>query len=384
MHTNSHIEINQNALQNNIDFLKKLYGKKIILSSVVKGNAYGHGIPEFSRMAFDCGINHFSVFDANEARAIREELQMKVDVMIMGFVSDTDIIWAIENQVSFYVFDKIRLQQTLKTAKKLGKKARIHIEIETGMNRTGFEKSELVWVAKVIKENSSQLIFEGLCTHYAGAESVSNFYRIQKQIARFAEVENFFKNENLKPNITHTACSAASIMFPETRMDMVRIGIMQYGLWSNNEVFVHYLNSKKVKKDPLQRIIAWKSEVMSIKKVNPGDYVGYGNSFMASEKMKIAVIPIGYAHGYSRSLSNHGRVLINGKRCMVIGTINMNMLTVNVSDLHNVKKGDEVVLIGDQDDVSITIASFSEFSNTLNYELLTRLDKNIPRKIISN
>ena len=382
MHTNSHIEINQNALQNNIDFLKKLYGKKVILSSVVKGNAYGHGIPEFVRSAFSCGVTHFSVFDADEARAVKKELQDKVSILIMGFVSDEDIIWAIENNVSFYVFDKIRMQKTIKVAKKLNRKAFIHIEVETGMNRTGFEKSEFLWVSKMLKENTDTLIFEGLCTHYAGAESVSNFYRIEKQISNFTTAEIFFKNENLNPTIRHSACSAASIMFPETRMDLVRIGIMQYGLWSSPEVFVHYLNSKKIKKDPLQRIISWKSEVMSVKKVNPGDYIGYGTSFMASEKMKVAVIPVGYSHGYSRSLSNHGRVLINGKRCMVIGTVNMNMLTVNVSDLQTVKKGDEAVLIGNQDDISISIASFSDFSNTLNYELLTRLDKGIPRKII--
>lgn len=382
MHTNSHIEINQNALQNNINFLKKLYGKKVILSSVVKGNAYGHGIPEFVRSAFSCGVTHFSVFDADEARAVKKELQGKAHVMIMGFVSDEDIIWAIENQVSFYVFDKIRIQKTSKIAKKLNIKALIHIEVETGMNRTGFEKSELSWVAKILKENTDTLVFEGLCTHYAGAESVSNFYRIEKQISNFTSAETFFRNENLNANIRHSACSAASIMFPETRMDLVRIGIMQYGLWSSPEVFVHYLNSKKIKKDPLQRIISWKSEVMSVKKVLPGDYIGYGTSFMASEKMKIAVIPVGYSHGYSRSLSNHGRVLINGKRCMVIGTVNMNMLTVNVSDLETVKKGDEAVLIGSQDEISISIASFSDFSNTLNYELLTRLDKGIPRKII--
>ena len=382
MHTNSHIEINQNALQNNIDFLKKLYGKKVILSSVVKGNAYGHGIPEFVRSAFSCGVTHFSVFDADEARAVKKELQDKVSILIMGFVSDEDIFWAIENNVSFYVFDKVRMQKTIKIAKKLNRKAFIHIEVETGMNRTGFEKSELSWVAKMLKENTDALIFEGLCTHYAGAESVSNFYRIEKQISNFTTAENFFKNENLVPTIRHSACSAASIMFPETRMDLVRIGIMQYGLWSSPEVFVHYLNSKKIKKDPLQRIISWKSEVMSVKKVNPGDYIGYGTSFMASEKMKVAIIPVGYSHGYSRSLSNHGRVLINGKRCMVIGTVNMNMLTVNVSDLESVKKGDEAVLIGNQEDISISIASFSDFSNTLNYELLTRLDKGIPRKII--
>jgi alanine racemase len=382
MHTNSHIEISQQALQNNIDFLQKMFGKKILLSSVIKGNAYGHGIPEFARMAFACGITHFSVFDADEARAVRTELQQKVDVMIMGFVTDEDIYWAIENEVSFYIFDKTRLQKTIKIAKKIKKKALIHVEVETGMNRTGFEKSELSWVAKMLKEHSELLTFEGLCTHYAGAESVSNFYRIEKQIARFTEVENFFKKETIQPKIRHSACSAASVMFPQTRMDMVRIGIMQYGLWPNNEVFVHYLNSKKLKNDPLQRIIAWKSEVMSIKKVNAGDYIGYGTSFMASEKMKIAVVPVGYSHGYSRSLSNLGRVLINGKRCMVIGTVNMNMLTVNVTDLAEIKKGDEVVLIGNQEEVSISIASFSDYSNTLNYELLTRLDKMIPRKII--
>jgi alanine racemase len=382
MHTNSHIEISQQALQNNIDFLQKMFGKKILLSSVIKGNAYGHGIPEFARMAFACGITHFSVFDADEARAVRTELQQKVDVMIMGFVTDEDIYWAIENEVSFYIFDKTRLQKTIKIAKKIKKKALIHIEVETGMNRTGFEKNELSWVVKMLKAHSELLTFEGLCTHYAGAESVSNFYRIEKQIARFTEVENFLKKETIQPKIRHTACSAASVMFPQTRMDMVRIGIMQYGLWPNNEVFVHYLNSKKLKNDPLQRIIAWKSEVMSIKKVNAGDYIGYGTSFMASEKMKIAVVPVGYSHGYSRSLSNLGRVLINGKRCMVIGTVNMNMLTVNVTDLAEIKKGDEVVLIGNQEEVSISIASFSDYSNTLNYELLTRLDKMIPRKII--
>ena len=382
MHTNSVIEISQKALQNNIDFLKKIYGKKVIFSSVVKGNAYGHGISEFTRMAYDCGVRHFSVFDADEARAVRNTIQLQAEVMIMGFVADEDLVWAIENEVSFYVFDKIRLQKTLKAAKKLSKKALIHIEVETGMNRTGFEKSELSWLAKMLKENVDVLVFQGLCTHYAGAESVSNYYRIEKQIVRFSEIEAFFKKENLQPKIRHTACSAASIMFPETRMDMVRIGIMQYGLWPNNEVFVNYLNTKKVKIDPLHRIISWKSEVMHLKKVNPGDYVGYGTSFMASEKMTVAVIPVGYSHGYSRLLSNHGRVLINGKRCMIIGTINMNMMTVNVSDLAQLKKGDEVVLIGNQEEVAITVASFSEFSNTLNYELLTRMDKGIPRKII--
>lgn len=142
MHTNSHIEISQKALQNNIDFFKKTFGKKTILSSVVKGNAYGHGIPEFCQAAFDCEFTHFSVFDADEARAVHNDLGNKVEIMIMGFLNDEDIVWAIQNQISFFVFDKIRIHKTVQKAKKLAKKALIHIEIETGMNRTGFDETE--------------------------------------------------------------------------------------------------------------------------------------------------------------------------------------------------------------------------------------------------
>ncbi|WP_026704218.1 alanine racemase [Flavobacterium soli] len=383
MHKNSSIEINQEALLNNISFLRKTLGKKVILSSVVKGNAYGHGIPEFARSAVHCGINHFSVFDVDEAKEVKREVANQAEIMIMGYLAEEDLEWIITNEISFYVSDKIRLEKALKWAKKLKKKALLHIEIETGMNRTGFTKSEISAVAKKLIQEKSFLTFKGLCTHFAGAESVANHYRILKQIVRYEEGYQFFISQGLKPEIRHTACSAAAMMFPKTRMDMVRIGIMQYGLWSSPEVYVNYLNSNKQKKtDPLQRIISWKSEVMNIKKVNPGEFIGYGNSFMASEKMKIAIIPVGYSHGYSRSLSNHGRVLINGKRCMVIGTVNMNMITVNVSDLENIKKGDEVVLIGSQDDISISIASFSDFSNQLNYELLTRISRTIPRKII--
>lgn len=383
MQTNSVIELSRSAYQKNIDFLKQLFGKKIILSSVVKGNAYGHGIAEFVSMASACGVNHFSVFDADEARQVKAALQNEIPIMIMGFVSDEDLEWIINNEIEFFVFDKKRLLSACKMARKLKKRAIIHIEIETGMNRTGFEKNELSTVVTILKKEKEHLVFKGLCTHYAGAESIGNYYRVEKQIKRFEEIRQYLLEKELKPELLHSACSAASVMFPETRMNLVRIGIMQYGLWPSQEVFITYLNSKKIKSDPLHRIITWKSAVMSVKKVKSGDFVGYGTSFMAKKNMKIAVIPIGYAHGYSRSLSNHGRVLIQGQRCMVVGLVNMNMIAVDVTDIENVKKNDEVVLIGNQDHLAISIASFSDYSNQLNYELLTRISKTIPRKIIN-
>lgn len=382
MHDNSVIELSTKAFQNNIAFLKKTFGKKVRISSVVKGNAYGHGIEKFVTLAHACGIDHFSVFDADEALAIKTQLGDKATIMIMGLVSDDALEWAISNDIEFYVFEKKRLEKALKISKKLNKKALLHIEVETGMNRTGFELSEIKNIIQILKKEENHLIIKGLCTHYAGAESISNYYRVQKQITQYELFYALFCKENLKPEIRHTACSAASMMFPETRMDLVRIGIMQYGLWPSPEVFVQYSNAKKIKTDPLQRVISWKSHVMSTKKVKTGDFIGYGTSFMAKEKMKIAVVPIGYAHGYSRSLSNQGRVLINGKRCIVVGTVNMNMMIVDVSEIPEVQKEDEVVLIGTQKELSLSIASFSDYSNQLNYELLTRISKTIPRKII--
>jgi alanine racemase len=382
MHRNSIIELDQKAYQNNLTFLKKMLGEKVILSSVVKGNAYGHGIKEFVTMAFQNGVSHFSVFDVEEAKIIFDTLQNQVTIMIMGFVADDDLPWVIENQIEFFVFERYRLAIATKAAKKLKLKAKIHIEIETGMNRTGFDKSELSRLAKYLIKEEKHLDFVGICTHYAGAESISNYYRVESQIKRFNEAVAIFKTNGIEPKIKHTACSAASMMFPETQMDLVRIGILQYGLWPSPEVLITYLNSKKKKIDPLQRVISWKSEVMSVKRVKSGEFIGYGTSYLAKNNMKIATIPLGYSHGYSRSLSNQGRVLIDGQRWEVVGTINMNMLTLDVSELKHIKKGDEVVLIGNQGDLCITVSSFGELNNLLNYEFLSRISKSIPRKII--
>jgi alanine racemase len=382
MHKNSVIEINPIAHKENIDFLKKTFGKKVILSSVVKGNAYGHGLKEFAEMAYSNGITHFSVFDVEEAKIVFDTLGKKATVLIMGFVADDDLPWVIENQIEFFVFERYRLAKATKEAKKLKKKAIIHIEVETGMNRTGFDLKTISSVAKHLIKEKESLHFKGLCTHYAGAESIANYYRVTKQIEIFNKADAIMQSFGIEPEIRHSACSAASMMFPETRMDLVRVGIIQYGLWPSQEVLVTYLNSKKKKIDPLQRVISWKSEIMNVKRVKSGEFIGYGTSYMAKDNMKIATIPLGYSHGYSRSLSNQGRVLIDGKRCGVVGTINMNMLSIDVTEVEHIKKGDEVVLIGDQGSSSISVSSFGELNNLLNYEFLSRISKSIPRKII--
>lgn len=380
----SYIELDKSSLQNNITFLKSLANGPVKYSSVIKGNAYGHGISNFIPMAEDCGIDHFSVFSANEAyKAVKHKLNPKSMIMIMGMIRDEELEWAIEEDVEFYVFERGRLNAAIKIAKKMNKKALIHLQIETGMNRTGFE--EEVWdeTFETALENSRYIDVRGICTHYAGAESVANYFRIQNQDKQFKKAVNLAEKIFQKKMVKHASSSAAYITLPEMHYDLARVGIAQYGFWPSRETYMHLVKSKGLEQDedPLDRIMTWKSEVMSTKWVESGEFIGYGNVYLAGKRMKIATIPIGYNHGFGRNLTNAGFVLVRGVRAGVVGLVNMNMITVNVSHIEGVKKGDEVVLIGKQDDDEITVASFGEMSNNLNYEVLTRLPTSIPRRI---
>ena len=379
----SYIELDRVALRNNLQFIRNLCGPDALMSSVVKGNAYGHGLKEFVTMACDEGLRHFSVFSTDEAFELHKHCVPESEIMIMGHCEGDALEWAVEHGYSFFVFDHSRLDQAIVAARKLGKSARIHVELETGMNRTGFPTGRpLDDVIKKLEGHSANLSVEGLCTHYAGAESIANYLRIQRQIKRYESARKRFVLSKIYPKSCHTACSAATVIYPKTRMDMVRIGIMQYGLWPSPETMIQYVARKKDKTDPLEPIISWKSRVMSVKQVKEGEYIGYGISFLARQHMRIATIPVGYAHGYARNLSNQGRLLIRGQRVGVVGMVNMNMLLADISDIEGVEKGDEVVLIGEQGERSVSISSFGQFSDQLNYELLTRLPPQIPRKIV--
>lgn len=382
MTSTSFIEISESALRTNIRFLKEMLGPQCRLSSVVKGNAYGHGIKQFVPLAEKCGVDHFSVFSAEEAFKAHEALNGKADIMIMGMIDRMDLEWAIQNGISFFVFDLQRLEDALPVAKRLNKKARIHIELDTGMNRTGYTKKQLRSVVQFLATNAEYFEVEGLCTHLAGAESIANHVRVKNQIRLFKSYDAWLNKNGIVPKARHLACSAASISYPKTRLDMARIGIMQYGFWPSRETLINFMNHGGHHIDPLHQVIRWKSRVMTTHLVQQGEFVGYGTSFLAESDMKIAIVPVGYAHGYSRSLSNIGRILIHGHRVSVIGLVNMNMLIADVSNVPQTEIGDEVVLIGKQGDMAISVSSFGELSAQLNYELLTRLPHDIPRKVI--
>ncbi len=382
MHHSSYIEISKSALKDNLHFIRQQVGPRVKISSVIKGNAYGHGIEEFATLAQACGVDHFSVFSADEALRLLQVLPSPTTILIMGYLDTPELEWAIAHNIEFFVFDLERLAAAADAAKRVGKPARVHIELETGMNRTGFEAAAIELVMELLGSNQTHLIFQGLCTHFAGAESYQNHERVMGQLNRFKNQRDRFREKGLIPRQLHTACSAAMMQYPETHMDMVRVGIMQYGFWPSPETYSSYISQQPSQPDPLRRLINWKSKIMSLKQVPQGDYVGYGTSYHAPRDMVLAVVPVGYAWGYSRSLSNQGQVLIRDQKVSVVGIVNMNGMMVDVTDIPDVQSGNEIVLLGKQGEHSISVASFAELSTQLNYELLTRLPLNIPRFII--
>lgn len=381
------IELSESSLQNNVSFARDLIGPDCRLSFVVKGNAYGHGIEQIVPMAEKAGVDHFSVFSSDEAARVLSVKDGSSAIMIMGFIPDSCIPWAVDEGISFYVSCLDRLKAVEAAVTGSGPPARIHLELETGFHRTGLTMRELAWAAGILERSGGRMIVEGTATHYAGAESIANYYRVREQIERFHKMCDHLISLGIDPGTRHTACSAAVLTYPETRMDMVRMGISLYGFWPNSETKMNYLLNYSCDEDeepsripsPLKRVMSWKSSVMSLHSVRPGKFIGYGNSCLTTVRSRFAAVPIGYSHGFSRDLSNCGYVLIGGKRAPVAGVVNMNMLMADVTEIEDVSRGDEVVMIGYQGDSEITVSSFSALSQYLNYEVLVQIPANIPR-----
>ncbi|MBI9042616.1 alanine racemase [Lutibacter sp.] len=379
---NSVIQISKSALKNNIDFIKSLIDTSVTLSSVIKGNAYGHSILEMVPLLQEFNVNHFSVYSSFEAKQVFKVAKKDFTILIMGDISSSDEDWIIDNSIEFFVFNINRLKKMLSKAKEKKKVLNIHIEIETGMNRTGFNQKDWIQVIQLVNDHKDFIKVKGLCTHFAGAESLNNYVRVKKQQIVFNKAIKFFKTQEIEPQQIHCSCSAAVLAFPTKNYDMVRVGILQYGLWPSRESYIAYISKFKINTNPLKPVLSWKSYIMDIKQVPKGDFIGYGNSYLAENETKVASIPIGYGYGYSRGLSNLGRVIIDNNRYSVISTINMNMFLADITSNDSIAINDEVILIGSSTDLDISLSSFCNMTDQLNYEVLSRIDKDIPRNII--
>ncbi|MEX2501200.1 MAG: alanine racemase [Trueperaceae bacterium] len=378
----SRIRLSRAAIKNNFSFVRQKVGPHPILASVVKANAYGHGIAAYVPLAERAGVSHFAVASSFEAQEVLAVGRPDSRIMIMGILYDADLPWAIRNGVEFFVFDLPRLRKAAEVARDVGKQAIVHLEVETGGNRTGLPAKEWGTAFAWLKNHADALRFEGLCTHFAGIETLANQFRIRKQVQAFEAATAQARKAKAEPRLRHAACSAAALGFPDTVYDLVRIGTTQYGMWPSPDIYnLHLTQVGKNHDSPLQRVLTWETDIMHLKNVPKGEFVGYGTAYQAPSDMTVAVLPIGYSNGYPRALSNRGQVLVQGRKAGIVGLVNMNVFMIDVTHVPGVKVGDPVVLVGRQKNAVIGLRSFSDFSHSLNTEFVSRLPAAIPRSV---
>ncbi len=371
------IEISRGAITNNVKVFRKLVGKKKLLGICVKANAYGHGLVEVSEIALQAGADWLIVDSLEEGVNIREA-GIEAPILIVGYVTLAELEKVFEYDFRITVYNKQTTKRLEQIAKKLKKSVRIHLKIETGTSRQGILPKEIIPFVKNIKSELVEI--EGASTHFANIEDVLEPDFAEKQLETFKSVVELLKANKVKIKISHCANSAATILFPETYLDLVRVGVSTYGMWPSEQTRLS-AHKKGRQEVSLRPAMTMKSIVAQIKDVPPGSCVGYGCTYEATKKTKIAVIPIGYYDGYDRKISNSGYVLIHGKRVPLRGRVCMNMIMVDISDIPNVRLEDPVVILGKQQSEEITAEQLAEWMGTINYEVTTKFRETLSRVV---
>lgn len=375
------IEIDAEKYGKNLDFFRSRLDPNVILSLVVKSNGYGHGLEEIVTLASKSGIGHFCVHNIEEALRVKNTYN-NAKILIMGYITPDELDVVIENEFELVCFNADLPALAEKSAKKMDKIAVLHLKLETGTNRYGLDRETFCALLPEIKKYK-HVRLEGLYTHYANIEDTTDHTFAQHQLIRFLDFQRETLENNFSGLISHTACSAAILLFPQTHFQMVRLGISQYGFWPSRETYLSYLHKKNTTDESgLQPILTWKTRISQIKEVDQDQFIGYGCTYRVTRKSKIAVLPVGYADGYDRKLSNKGYVLINGKRAQIRGRICMNLIMVDITDIPDVKVNDEVVLIGRQNTEWISAEDIAAWAESIHYEVITRISQAIPRVVV--
>ena len=374
----SWVEIDLGAIRFNIESIKRKLDKSIMFMPIVKANAYGHGTYEVAKAIEDLA-DWFGVVNGLEAEGLKK-IGIKKPILILGYDEPDRIEKAIDAGISFSVFNLADLKRADAYAGGVNKKAKVHIKFDTGINRLGFSYDDIEKTIKEIKE-SKDIIVEGILSHLASVEEVDIKYT-RRQIDLFEEIKNEFIKAGIKPKIAHISASAASLILHDVGHELVRSGIMVYGLWPSEETKLVLQRQDEESNFKIIPALAWKTKLISIKNVKQGNCVGYGCTYKVSRDMKVGVIPVGYAEGLDRGLSNNGEVLVGGKRCAIVGRVCMNMTMIDVSGV-DAKRFDEVVIIGQQEKEEITADEMAERLDTINYEIVSRIPYTIPRIYIN-
>ncbi len=365
------VEINKSAVKNNYDTFRKLIDKDCLLMSVVKSNAYGHGIGCFPSLVNEMGVDWIAVDSIVEAEKIRKD-GINKPILVLGHTLESKLDSASSKNISLTVADF----SALENLKNINAKIKIHIKVDTGMHRQGFFISEIPKVAEKIKETPN-IIVEGVYTHFPSAKNPAFPKTTLKQIEEFKKALSILEQFGFKNIIRHAGATSGAVIFPESHFDMVRVGIGLCGMWPSKE-------TKEAFKDKinLTPVLTWKTVVGQIKKLSCGSKIGYDLTEKIDRDSTVAVLPIGYWHGFPRLLSSIGRVLINGKEAKVLGRISMDMTSVDVTDIPGTKVGDEVVIIGKSAEKEISADQIALLSDTINYEIVTCINPLIKRIVV--
>ena len=359
-------EIDLNAIQHNVAELRRCAPDAQFMA-VVKAEGYGHGALQVARAALDAGATWLGVATLEEGVELRKA-GLTAPVLIFGFIPPSQADMVVLYDLRPTLFHRDLAEALAQWGRVLMRRVPVHIKIDSGMGRIGVRPDEAVAFAQIVAA-LPQLDIEGIFTHLATADEPSSSQTSQ-QLDRFAQTLAALKGAGIEPRIRHTCNSAGIMLRPDGHYDLVRAGIALYGLAPDPAV--------RWPAD-LHPALTWKTRIGLVKTVEPGTPVSYGATYRAAATERIVTLPVGYADGYCRLLSNRGEVLVGGRRCPVVGRVCMDQTMVRVPDDLDVKVGDEVVLLGTQGDETVSAADIAAKVGTINYEVVCAISKRVPR-----
>ncbi|MCX8035337.1 MAG: alanine racemase [Candidatus Dojkabacteria bacterium] len=366
--------ISKDALLHNFHLFKSYVHHSTKIACVVKADAYGHGIENIVPI-LDPHADMFQVDDVNELIKIRKYTSKKV--LVLGFVSVEDIEEIVKNNGTLGIFSKEQIIALEQILEKHDNSINVHLAVDSLMGREGFvfESIELDEILDIIA-HSKFIKLEGVYSHFSNADDLTlHPEHTQKQVNLYEKFLEKIRKYGFKHITRHISSTSGTIIYDKNfgKNDIVRIGAGLYGIYPSEDIksFLHQKNLY------LKPVLSWKTFIAQIKTVPPRTPIGYNMTYTTNRFTKIAVIPVGYSDGYDRRLSNKGYVLIHGKKAPVIGRISMNMLTVDITDIHSPTPSieDEVVLIGEQENQKITASELANLCGTIEYEILSRIKR---------
>lgn len=359
-------DIDLQAYERNYSSIRSLLNPATHIMAVVKGNAYGHGIVAIAKKAESLGVRYFGVVCLFEARQLRES-GITTPILLLNYTDEEGVDEALDLSLSINVMDEQILRKVSDSAKKKGKKARIHVKIDTGMHRLGVVPNAAVSFTEKAM-NAEHVELEGIFTHFADADGEDLAFTYE-QLRVLKEVVDSLAKRGITPSLIHAANSAATLRIPESHFTMVRPGKILYGPLPRAKYSLPFVS---------EPILTLKTKIVQIRRVGKGESVGYGRTFVAKKDILIAALPIGYADGFRRS-PNFGEVLVRGMRAPLVGRVSMDQSSIDVTNIAGAAVEDEVVVIGNQGNDEITAQEVADKIGTINYEVLTSLAERVTR-----